>query len=410
MRYLRYFVMLSCVILIPIGGGGAEPHRALVLSAARDRAGGGPSTLSVVEIESERLVSRAEVGTMADLALSPTGDSVAVSSLYHVASVAQPRARLEVFDTGDLSVVSRDFLPVRRNTYGRLPSSPRMQFSPDGKVVLFQRMDSYLNEESPVRRTVDDVVLFQVRLDAEDVEVFQMVHEPLRVPRARSVTFLRIADWPQITVWNHHLGALEVLDLDDNSILTRVPIGDDPVLATFDPQHLERPNIGELSRRLGFRGDVVSVDGAHAYYIPLHSAQLTTRRPVGHLRKIDLTASPPAVVLVSEKPMPHLQARVATVSETAGALFVAERKFAPETWDVLPSRRVKVFHTLTLEPAAEIELSLSDITCLSASHDGKYLYAVDRAGGMSVVDIATGRELKVLRDVGNHPALVLALP
>jgi hypothetical protein len=54
--------------------------------------------------------------------------------------------------------------------------------------------------------------------------------------------------------------------------------------------------------------------------------------------------------------------------------------------------------------------SLTNCDCLAASHDGKYLYALDRKGGMAVVDISSGKEVKVLRDVGNHPALVLALP
>jgi hypothetical protein len=240
--------------------------------------------------------------------------------------------------------------------------------------------------------------------------MFEIVGQPFKVPRAGNIVFLRTAEWPRITVWNHLLGAIEVLDLDANSILTRVPLGDDPVLATFDPRHLEKPNIGDLIHRLGYRANVVTSDGKHAYYVPQHSSQDSTRRPFGYLRKIDLTADPPKVIRITDQRQPNLRARVATVSESAGALFVAEDKRGPDGSAIAPSPRVKTFHTLTLAPAADIVTSLTDCDCLAASHDGKYLYALDFSGGMSVVDISSGKEVKVLRDVGNHPALVFALP
>jgi hypothetical protein len=373
MRLCLHFAALFFIMLIPLPFSSAETHRAMVVSATHDQNSAAPCELRVVEIESGRIIARVQVGSIADAALTQEGDLVAVKSGYRVDGDSERHRRLEIFRTGDLSLVQRSFVPVRTNQYKRVPSNVRMQFSADGKELIVQGMESGGGNVRNGR-----AVLTRLQRELDDAGKFKIAGQPFKVPDAPTVNFISSAQWPRIAGWNSYGSALMVLDLHANSVLSTLGLGGSPA------------------------STVVTSDGKNAYYVP-HNA-------TGQLRKIDLAADPPKVVRTSEEPQPQLEARTAVVSETAGALYVAEFKIKPDGTGVLPSPLVKTFHTQTLAAAADINLSLTDCDCLAASRDGKYLYALDFAGGMSVVDTSSGKEIKVLRDVGKHPALVLALP
>lgn len=374
MRLFHHLAGLFFILLIPLPLSSAETHRVLVVSAESDLAGGGPCELCVVEVESGQVIARVQVGSVADVALTREGDLVAVKSHYIVAGVSERLRRLEIFRTADLSLVQRGFVPLRTNEYKRVPSRVHMQFSADGKEIIVQRM--HLPGGGNVRH--GHAVLTHLQRELDDAGMFKIAGQPFKVPDVPYVNIVSIAQWPRIVGWNYYGGALVVLDVHANSVLSTLPLVGSPA------------------------ANVITSDGKNAYYVPHNATQ--------QLRKIDLAADPPKVVRTSDEPHPNLHAEVAAVSEKAGALFVGEHKVDPEGRRLLPSPLVKTFHTQTLAPAGEITLSLTGCDCLAASGDGKYLYAVDFAGGMSVVDISSGKEVKVLRDVGNHPALVLALP
>src|SRR5262249_55096214 len=153
----------------------------------------------------------------------------------------------------------------------------------------------------------------------------------------------------------------------------RLGLDDDDVLRRIDPEELEKPDIlNELQLRLSpVRGRVVPTEARYAYYVPKQFA----RREPGFLKKIDLAVEPPKVVLKGEKPAPDLRPDVAAASETGKALFVVQQKIdgAAE----VASRRVKVFSTVDLTLQSEMDLPLTDCDQLEASHDGKYMYALD---------------------------------
>jgi hypothetical protein len=340
----------------------------VVVSATDDRRSSDPCEIRVLDVDSGTTLAQVQVGDNAEVALSPHADMLAVLSQYRVTGIAQPRARLEVYRIADLSLVIRGYLPVPRNTFKRVPTTVQMQFAPDGTEIVVQKMKGH-----------DDVVLTRVLLELDEAGVFKVVGQPLSLTSAAGIHFLR-ADWPQITVFGQFNVTMYVLDLDKNADLSRF---------TPDP---------------AIRGNVVTSDGKHGYYIP----RTTPSQPVVRLQRVDLTANPPKAIHISDQPQPALRARVSAVSEEAGALFIAEQKVADSL--EAPSQRIKVFHTLTLTESRAIEVSLSDCYSLTASCDGKYLYALDFNGGISVVEISSGTEIKTLKDVGAHPAFAIALP
>jgi hypothetical protein len=130
----------------------------------------------------------------------------------------------------------------------------------------------------------------------------------------------------------------------------------------------------------------------------------------GFLKKIDLAAEPPKMACQGDKREPDLRARIVAASEPAGALFVLEDRRNPQ-FTHEPSRRVKVFNASDLKFQRTIELPLTDCHCLQVSRDGKYLYALDaEEAKLAVVDIALGRQVKVLENVGTYPYFLRALP
>src|SRR6266576_3293789 len=84
----------------------AESHRIVVVGAT-DQQGREPCEVRVIEVESAKTLARIQVGEMAEAALSPRGDMLAILSHYSVAGFAPPRARLEIFRASDLTIVQR---------------------------------------------------------------------------------------------------------------------------------------------------------------------------------------------------------------------------------------------------------------------------------------------------------------
>lgn len=405
MRYFASFILLYLTNSLCVGG---DNSRLLVVSGTADSSSA-PCEIRLMEVESEKVMATAQVGATAETVLSPDGKLLCCVSQYMVAGVNQPKAKLQVFNTNDLSIVKSGVLPVQRNVYFRAPSFSPLIFSPDSSQVLIQKMTSYKTNEKPIRLTVDDVMLTRLELSAgDDDEAFKALGEPTKVPRARAVQFLRVADWPRIVLWNHHLGAIEVINTNTGTIDKRLPLGDDTQLDTIDPEVLESPNIGKLILRLGFRGSVITDDGEYAYYIPQQPAQPGQPRFVGRIRRISIREETPKVLVTSEL-APHLRAKVATVSKVAGALFVVENKTADNGYHQLPSARIKCYQTTDLKPITDIQLSITDCDYLVVSRDGTVLYALNEEGVISVVEVTSGKERKILKNVGTRPAIAYVL-
>lgn len=380
-----------------------EPHRVLILTNKdRDRQFVTAQVL-VVDIDSGKISAQAETGYRPDVAVSPKGDVVAVVAAHAVAGRFQRHDRLELYRLPDLRKLESGPLPfTARLQHGVLPPHPLIQFSPDGGELIVQALESFVNDETPIRKTVDQLRLNCVKLELDENGAFKSCQQSVLVPRCRAVAFLRVEDWPRVHIWNEHLGVIQVVDLSTAKNLKRLPIGDDPQLNLFDSAELEKPNIGELYFRLNaLRGTVFPADGRYGYYIPWQR---------GFIRKIDLAADPPSVLRQGQTRYEDLDATVAATSGKGHAIFV-KVKGEDRGGSLAPSARLRVFNTFDLEPQGEIDLSIDNINKLEASLDGKYMYAVDWLHArLAVIDIGTGREIKVLDDVGHDPAMIIALP
>jgi DNA-binding beta-propeller fold protein YncE len=245
-----------------------------------------------------------------------------------------------------------------------------------------------------------------VKQEVDDGGFFATCRKTVKVPRAYGVSLVRVADWPRVHLFNGMLGLLEVADFDSGRILSRLPLGDDPVLEKTDPADLDKAE-SRLIFRLRGRGEVVAAGGRFAYYVP---REPWDQQEPGFLKKIDLAADPPKVVRKGAEPEKDLRPGATAVAEAAGTLFVVQEKF-PRGNTYQPSRRVKVFSAAELKLQREIEVSLDDCQRLEVSRDGKYVYALnpDQAK-VAVLDATTGREVKVLDQVGKYPYILMALP
>jgi hypothetical protein len=247
-------------------------------------------------------------------------------------------------------------------------------------------------------------VLNVVKREVDSDGFFKHSRQTVRVPRSYGVQLLRVADWPRVQLWNSYLGLLEVADLDRGQIVSRLFLTDDlPAEASRNAAELEKADARRMMR-LRHRGQVIA-GGRYAYYVP---TRYSPREPPGLMKKIDLTANPPRVVLRSKDRPPALWA--AAVSESAGALFVLKDERARDGRQ-LPARRVMVFSTKDLTLQRAFDLPLKDGSRLTASRDGKYLYALDPdKAKLVVIDAVSGRPVKILSQVGKYPYLLIAMP
>jgi hypothetical protein len=271
-------------------------------------------------------------------------------------------------------------------------------------------MESFTNDEKPLRWPVHNTLWHFVRLELDEKEMFKPSRQDVKIPRCTLASVLRASSWPQVTIWNTPLSVVEVVNVTAGKIVTRLALDyeDDPVLRLYDPADLERPDIGELYMRLGSNGSVVAGGGRYAYYVPQPARNPNVK--AAFLKKIDLGADPPKVILEGKGREPGLWASVAGASESGGALFVVVKKENSKPPDE-PSGRLKVYSTFDLKFQNEVELSISRCDSLEPSQDGKYMYALDRERAkLAVIDVATGRAVKVLDGLAKYPGLVLALP
>ncbi len=368
------------------------------------------SRLMLIDTDLARPFAQTQLGYHADVALSPRGDLIAAMSMYTLAGVGQSGARLEIYSSRDLHLIKKGALPPAyiRSDYTLWPRFPRMQFSPKGDEIVIQQMDSYLTDEKPVRRTVDNTVLTCLKVELSE-GTFQATRKSVRVPRCRMASFVRIADWPRAVIWNAHLGALEVVDFDKGEVVSRQAITDDPVLKTFDVESLEKPIIGNVVDRLqGLRGTVISIDGRTGVYVP----NSIEGQQAGYFRKVDLTTSPPRIIMKGKQREGDLRADSVVVSSKDGALFVVKNTFDAKRVE-LPSRGIRAFEVQTLWPLRDVSTSVH-ADFLACTPDGTLLCVLDRgvnAGRprMAVVTVKGGEELKVIDQVGRGPVMIWPL-
>lgn len=406
---LRFLTLV--VLGIWLSGSGPlfadSKHAVLIVDVLGWQSSENPRILKV-EVETGKVLAETEVGWDPDLGLSPKGDLVAVLTHNIVGGAALAHSRLEIFRTSDLKRLQNGVLPFPgRATYMDPASQGSVVFTPDTQEIIVQQMRQFLNEEKPVRRPVDNLLWSFVKREVDEEGFFKSARKDVEIPRCGVPGFLRVRDWPRVQFWNGHVNIVEAVDASSGKILSRLPLAydDDPVLRLYDPTVLEQPEIGNLYFRLAPNGGVI-FGGRYGYY--LSEARPTRNVEAGFIQKIDLSANPPKVIRKGKKREPGLYAGLAAATDAGGAIFVVTKPKDGAKEET--SRRIRIYNSVDLEFLNEIELSLSEINRLKASPDGKYIYALHRAAAkLAVIDVSTGREVKVLK-VGQYPWLVVPLP
>jgi hypothetical protein len=385
----------------------ADSHRLLILDIGRwpnGREGSDHHQLRVIEVESGKTLAQAGIGFNTHLTLSTGGDEVAVIS-YFSGGGQRGASLLEFYRTRDLQRLQSGTLPdsVRLMGY-QLGAAQDCQLSPKGTEILL---------EGPAggggAAHLASTALTCVKREVDVLGAYKISDKKVILPRCYGITFLKAADWPKLHIWNANLGLLEVVDFSTGKTVSRLYLGNDPAAAHMNPVDLEKADT-PLIFRIRSRAQVVSDGRRYAYYVPRHPSN--PKEPIDVLKKIDLAADPPKVIAKGEQPQPNLIGPV-LISEAAGALFVVKAKVGPPGLNgsmVEPTRGIFVFDTKILKLKKEIEFPC-DFTSLSISRDGKYLYGLDSEGRkLTVMDVSTSKEVKVLDNIGTYPHLMLALP
>ena len=407
------FVVVASALAVPAllaSALGAETHRVIVLDLGREKGGSDNHRLLVFEIESNKVLAEVQLGRGTSSAVSPAGDLVAALSGHRAGE--QFEQRLNIYGTADLKLVKsgRVSAAIPRFVYQE-GAAADICLSPDGKELVIQGAERGFGNAD-----LATTLLNGVKLELDSEGFFKRSRKTVAIPRCHGVSFLRVADWPRVHIWNGRTGLVKVVNFDTGEIQSRLALGDDPELAKLDP--LEREAADDLTMmQLRGAGFVATETGKHGYYIPRQSGDnghpARYRKGPGFLRKVDLAALPPEVVRQGEQREDDLRPGPTAVSEAAGALFVLELQGGPN--GLIASRRMKVFSTSDLKLHREIELPFeptTDQVRLKASCDGKYLYAVDpRQPRLAVIEIATGLPLKAIgAEVGNYPHILIPLP
>jgi RNA polymerase sigma factor (sigma-70 family) len=382
----------------------AVRHRVLVLDIMQNQPGT-EHRLLVAEIESGKVLpARFNIGYNNSIALSSKGDVLAVLANYRGRGATQRGNYLEFYRTADMKPLESGQPPasIPRLSY-QLGAAPDSQLSPNGQELIVQGPDPAFRGPSDLATTW----LSCVKREVDTGGFFQSCRKIVKVPRCHGVDFLRVADWPQVHVFNGMLSLLEVVDFDSGTIRSRLLLSDDPSVAKVDPTELEKPENNLLFRLRG-TGGVVADGGRYAYYVP--QPPVDRGEQPGFMRKIDLSANPPKVVRQGEERAKDLRPGPAAVSEAGGALFIVQAQ-PPLAGSPQPSRRLRIFSTKDLTLQREVELSLKDCQGLEVSRDGKYVYVLnpDQAK-LAVLDAVTGKEVKVLDQVGKYPYIMIPLP
>lgn len=401
---------LAVASLLPATSG-AETHQVLVLDLGREKGSDNPR-LMVFEIESSKVLAEVHLGRQTSITISLAGDRVAALSVLNAAN--RPEQRLNIYDTPDLKLVKSGLVSaeIPRFVYQQ-GAAADICFSPDGKELVIQGTAPGFVGNADLATTL----LNCVKIELDNDGSFKKSRQTVAIPHCGVVSFLRVADWPTVHIWNGMTGLLYAVDFDTGEVRSRLILGDDPELAKLGP--LEREAADNLTMmRLRHAGFVVTESGQYAYYIPRQSWDdghpARYQKGPGFLRKIDLAVHRPEVVRQGAQREDDLRPGPTAVSQATGALFVLELE-RPGPNRLVASRRMKVFSTSDLKLQREIELPFeptTDQVQLKASHDGKYLYVVDpRQPRLTVIDTATGLELKAIHaEVGTYPHILIPLP
>jgi hypothetical protein len=399
---------VAVLVLLSVWGPlwGAQKHRVLVLDIGRGpsgRAGCERQRLLVIDIESETVLAQTEIGSRTNLALTPDRRLVSVLSC---APDALPGAttRASLFRASDLARQQRGLLhsDIPRLMYQN-GAGLDGSLSPDGRQLLIQGVHWFGAGAAHMQTTSLNCVTPE--LDAKGR--WKRCGKTVRVPRSYGVSFIRVADWPRIVVWNANVGLLETVDLAWGQIMNRLYLCDYALPSNTTPADLDKAETPLIFAIRG-EGSVISDGGRYAYYIPTRPTRPNYITPV--LKKIDLSVDPPKVVRQSPRDGDGLRAGVVC----GDRLYVVkdERdKPRPNNGVPLPSWSIKVFRISDLSQQREIQASVNAIDELEASRDGKYLYALDcEAGHLDVIDTRTRREVSMLKNVGVYPLFMIALP
>ncbi len=400
LRSIRLLVMA-----VGLGGfnpaWGADVQRLLVVDGERGAAG--PSSargprLLLVGVESGSVLAHADLGAQVSVAVSPEGKVVSVLDRTKESAGGE---RLRFYRAGDLKPLEtgRIPLPLPRFRY-QADVAADSWFAPGGREIVIPGP-----EPSPTGASdLADTVLNCLRRELDREGVFRRSQKVVRVRRCYGVTVLRTAGWPRVPVWNGMLGLLEVADLRQGRIIDRQYLGDDPGVIGMNPVQLEKAG-RPLVFRVRERGVMIADAGRYAYYVPQHGG-----RP-GVMKKIDLAADPPRVVVRGDQPVAGFPRPGAASGRW---LFLVRGRYGPPDANgsvPLPSRVVQVFRTTDLAAVREFEVPVHDIQHLAVSADGRELYVLDAdQRRLVVVDAATGRVVRDLRSLARHPLLVLPVP
>lgn len=409
MRFHHAFLALVSLFLGTLGlAFAADGHRVVVLDIGRwpnGRAGSNQYQLLVLDIDSGKTLAKREIGFNTDIDLSPKGDVLSAISYY--GGPGGGESRLEFFRAHDLKPLEKGGFPSSiRRIATQLGPNRTSRTLPDQKEMIVQSME--LSPGGVAQNAT--TLLTTVKRELDKDGVFKRTSREVQVPRSYGVRILRVSDWPKVQIWVGYPALLEVVDFETGKILSRLPIADDPLLEKMDPLKIEKDQ--HLLYRIKGQGSVIAGDGRYAYFVPYPPPRGPGVAPPppkpGYLRKIDLAAQPPKVIGKGEEPQPDLGSGI--VSEAAGKLFIVQDKRNEEPNNA-PSNRIKVFGTKDLKLEKEIRLSINECEILSASRDGKLLYALDpESAKLAVIDVATGKEIKVLDKLGTYPEVILPLP
>jgi hypothetical protein len=386
-RQSFYAVIGLLLVVCSAVAMGADLHRVVVLDAGTTR-GVENHRLLLLEIESEKVLASAELGHPTNLAVSPDGRTVA--ALTTVGAGAGRETRLNFYRAADLSLEQSGKFPKGISPLNRQSGvAASIHFSPDGNEIVFCGLATHGN--------VDAATTAIMRMKRElDADGYYRSVTAATIEPCRAVDFVSFAKWPKAIVLNQTTTELLTVDLEGGEILSTLKVAE-PGPDHFAPMRL--------------RGVAISGGSQYAYFLP---------RKTGHVKKIDLLAEPPVVIATGSKD-PDLRPLIAAVSEKEDSVFaleerpVLEERRALPAWAYAPSRWVGVFRASDVRFQRQIALPLADCHWLTASRDGKFLYAIGPVTGppfddlsvkesrLAVIDASSGREVRILQ-AGQRPA------
>jgi hypothetical protein len=384
-----------------------ESYRVLILDGISSGPANHQSRILTFDTDTGKKLAQAETGYHPDVAVSARGDLVGVLTNETHGQEIRDQSGLILFKSRDLTRLRGGALLSPRNVRQSSWSPfPRLLFSPDSREIVVQYREFALTDEKPKPRTFDQVLLSCVNLSSGPDVMLAFSRRTVAIPRCRFVVFLRVEDWPRITVWNDNLGAVEVIDFDRGEVLSRTSMDDAPDFKQANILVFEKPNLGKATTRLSSpRGETIPAGGRFAYYIPKRHSH----GELCFLKRIELENEFPTTVLQSSGLQTDLRPIVAAATEAGHALFVVKNEIRGAAQ--VKSHLVKRFRTDSLAPQDDIDLPLESCDYLEVSRDGKQVYALDRKNArLAVIDVLSGRIIKVHDKVADLPLAVFALP